>query len=263
MKRAIIIAALLASGSALADWVVKATAGNPAVVSVTGGSVDKVSSTPPATPWTPTWAISACLTNTAEYADSGVAVGSNYTVNLLINIRSNTTATRFIGSYAASTARFAFGTSSAQKFHMYYGNSSGIQVFTNTSGVSPLGNAGWLFVTIATSNTMAYISTNNVAAGTMGAATSFAAGLTNTFRIGTATASTAPFWDIARIQLINPSGTVEKDFIATGVGTFTNCSDASTITWGVGGTGGTSLDSTNVTGQTYPPMNWAAGGGAP
>jgi len=253
MRRAIIIAALLASGSALADWVVKCTAGDPAVVSVTGGSVDKVSSTP-AAPWTPTYAISMNATNSTQYTESGVYVQQNWAVYMLVNIRSNSTLRR-TGTGLANS-QYSIGNLTTTTWCNGYGNAA----IANSNAAQA---TGWHFITCVSTGLTAYLATNGIRVA-IRTATTFTTNTTVTMPIGTlsTSASAGVRWDVARVQCIDPNGTVQRDLIATPSGTFTNAIGGATFTFGAGGTGGTSADSTNVTGQTFPTMNWAAGGGA-
>lgn len=259
MRRITTIVALLAvaAGVAYADWVVKATAGNPAVVSVAGGVIDKASSAP-ATPWTPTYAIRFNATNNLQYVDTGLYFQKNWSLNCLIKIRTNSVA-GLTGYYTSASDFNFFGTAVGAYYRWYARYGNGSPAYGANGDVPSI--TEWLFCQVAITNLSLYVSTNRAVVVTATATTV----LTNTTKkLYFGIVNGAPsrlYWDVARLQLIDPNGTVAQDLIATDSGTFTNCIGGATFTFGAGGAGGTSADSTNVTGQTFPTMNWAAGGG--
>jgi hypothetical protein len=145
MRRAIIIAALLSAGSALADWAVKATAGNPAVVSVTGGSVDKVSSE----------LYAVTFNGTDNYLDTGKIINGNYSMRMLLSIDGigGGTWNVYAGVFGAATY-FGFAEDNNNKWHGFFGDAS----VAGATGPS----LGWSFCTVD-GNMVAENGTNVVA----------------------------------------------------------------------------------------------------
>ena len=210
----------------------------------------------PTGPWAPTYAIRMGLTNLNQYTDTGLYVQQNWAVKMLVNIRSNPVGYHYLGVSLSTSDYYFFGKHTSGYWLMQYGNGTSSQTLTMTNG--------WHYISVAATNLNVYLYTNASLAVSVVNGSAFATNTTKTFYLGlynNGSASRCPNWDVARLQLIDNMGTLKQDLIATGSGTFTNAIGGATFTFGVSGTGGTSTDSTNVTGQTFPTMNWAAGGG--
>ena len=197
-------------------------------------------------PWTPTYAIRCGLTNGNQYTDTGLMVQKGWTVNMLVQVRSNG-ASRVMGTPLAGSYLY-FGAGS-EAWSLRYGDSALI------SGSVP--NTGWHFVQVSASGLTCTITTNGTQADTVTAG-SFTTNTTTTFKLGSVnSANTSVPWDIARVQLVDQAGTVERDLIATQYGYFTDVVTGVGYPFGVNGVGGTALDVTNVAGQAFPSMSWA------
>ena len=249
MNRALAIL-LIASLAALQSLAADVVFGSPSSIVWAPAGGNNVVATWPAgsVGWTPTWAIRMNATNLSQYTDSGLYVQQGWAVKMLVNIRSNPATTRYTGS-AFAGGYYLLGGSAAHVWQLYYGDT------LNQGGNE---STGWHYISIVSTNLHAYLYTNGVLIITRNAA-SFSTNTTKTFYVGWNLAGgNGEPWDVARIQLIRWDGVLQRDLIATGSGTFTNAIDGATFTFGagVGGTGGTSADSTNVSGQIFPAQTW-------
>ena len=256
-KLTMFLAALFLASAALASGDIVLGNGNATLTYTPGGGANMVISwAPPYTPpaaWTPTWAISMGLTNSDQFTDSGLYVQQGWQIRMLANVRSNVTGYKYMG-IAMSGSTFDLGHHASGAFYFGYGNGG-----ANVNPAFP--GPGWMFVTLATTNFTAVLTTNGVVSINTVSTSSFATNTTTTFYVGeyhNGTASRCPNWDVARIQFIDPNGVLKRDLIATPYGYFTNVLDGVGYSYGVNGQGGTSLDSSNVIGQAFPAMNWVA-----